>query len=242
MRWQKNKHPRRPVNLARFLYSGCLGLFLLLGLTACSSAGQNLVQAAPTSAPHPTDILSYTPPASPVPTAVQANAVVIPTTTATPAVTSLPIASASPTPIAFATSTAAAVTPTVTSRTGWKTYVSTKLQIAIDYPADWSVREDAANVTFVSPQGATIQLVPVETSGLSPEDWLNENLLPNTRCSTRTNEHGLTAQICFDTLAFTHTANFVISSSGTSRLLSLTTGKRDDVVIFAMVASLRLAS
>ena len=103
------------------------------------------------------------------------------------------------------------------------------------------MREDAANVIFGSPQGATIQLVPVETNGLSPEDWLNRDLLPNTRCSQRTNEHGLTVQICLDTLSFTRTANFVIGSSGATRFLTLMTiGKGSDAAIFnAMVASLR---
>ncbi len=106
------------------------------------------------------------------------------------------------------------------------------------------MREDANGVTFVSPQGATIQLAPVETNGLSPEDWLNREQLPNTRCSQRTNEHELAVQVCLDTLSFTRTANFVISSSGTTRLLTLMTiGKGGNAAIFnAMVASLRPTS
>jgi len=235
MKWQKNKHPRQPVNLARLTYSGWLCLFLLAALTACSSASPSSAQAAPPTVSIPTG----TPPTA----AATPSAISSPTVTSLPAATPPP--TASPPAVPF-TSTTPTVSATVTplSRTGWKTYVSTKLQIAIDYPPDWSVRENTANVTFVSPQGAMIQLVPVETSGLSPEGWLNRDLLPNTRCSQRTNEHGLTVQICLDTLSFTRTANFVIGSSGTTRLLTLMTiGKGSDAAIFnAMVDSLKPAS
>jgi hypothetical protein len=222
MRWQKNKHSGRPVNLARLSYSEWLCLFLLLGLTACSSASPSSAQAAP--------------PTSSAPSGAASNGAVTPPATSSPAATSSPTPFTSPAPTAPAT-------PNAASRTGWKTYVSTKLQITIDYPSDWSVREEAANVTFVSPQGTTIQLFPIQANGLSPEEWFNQSLIPNTRCSSRTNEHGLTVQICLDTLSFTHIANFVISSSGTTRFLSLTMGRRGDAAVFnAMVDSLRPAS
>jgi hypothetical protein len=134
----------------------------------------------------------------------------------------------------------AALVPTALSRAGWKAYANTQLHVALDYPAAWSVHEETTGITFSSPQGPTIQLARVDTGGLSPEDYMSENLLPNTRCSSPANEHGLTIQVCLDTLSLTRVATFIINSSGTPQLLSLVAGRRSDLAVFnTMVASLR---
>jgi hypothetical protein len=41
---------------------------------------------------------------------------------------------------------------------GWKTFVSATLPVTVDYPPDWSVREEATGVTFNSTRGATIHV------------------------------------------------------------------------------------
>ena len=125
----------------------------------------------------------------------------------------------------------------------WKTFVSATLPVTVDYPPDWSVREEATGVTFTSAQGATIHLMRIETGVLSAEDLWHEHWLPHTRCSARTNAYGVAAHVCFDTLAGSSTADFVVKASrGPARLLSLATPDRGDLAMFnAMLASVRPA-
>jgi hypothetical protein len=117
------------------------------------------------------------------------------------------------------------------------------LQVALDYPPDWSVREQAAGVSFTSPQGAEILLTPVETGGLSPEDYLTETQLPNTRCTSDTNAHGVAGRVCFDTISFSYTAFLILKPAGDAeRLLSLSTRSRESLQVFnTMIASARPA-
>ena len=125
----------------------------------------------------------------------------------------------------------------------WKTFVSATLPVTVDYPPDWSVREEATGVIFTSAQGATIHLMRIETGVLSAEDLWHEHWLPHTRCSARTNACGVAARVCFDTLAGSSTADFVVKTSrGPARLLSLATPGRGDFAMFnAMLASVRPA-
>ncbi len=142
---------------------------------------------------------------------------------AAPALSTNPSSKASPSP---------ATLPPV----GWKTFVSTNFRVAVDYPPDWSVNEERRGVTFRSEQGEVIQLTVIETGLLSPRDFLNENLLPNTRCSSRTNTAQITTRICFDTISRSYSADFVLKS----RLLSLSMPRRGDLQVFnGMVESLR---
>ena len=126
---------------------------------------------------------------------------------------------------------------------GWKTFVSATLSVTVDYPPDWSVREEATGVTFTSAQGATIHLDRIETGVLSAEDFLHEHWLPHTRCSARTNAYGIAARVCFDTLAGSYTADFVVKTPhGPAQLLSLAMPSRGDLAMFnAMLASVRPA-
>jgi len=141
-----------------------------------------------------------------------------------------------------------AITPTrssslspPTTDAGWETFVSDDLQVAVDYPPDWSVNESASGVTFTSPTGFSIQLAEVDTGDLSPEEFLGENQLPNTHCSTIENAYGVQALVCLDTLSRSYSAYFVVTpSQGAPRLLSLSMlGKSDNEVFDRMVGSLR---
>ena len=116
---------------------------------------------------------------------------------------------------------------------GWKTFVSATLSVTVDYPPDWSVREEATGVTFNSARGATIHLNRIETGVLSAEDFWHEHWLPHTRCSARTNAYSIAARVCFDTLAGSYTANFVVQTSQRpAQLLSLAMPSRGDLAIF----------
>ena len=126
---------------------------------------------------------------------------------------------------------------------GWKTFVSATLPVTMDYPPDWSVREEATGVTFTSAHGATMHLNRIETGVLSAEDFWQEHGLPHTRCSARTNMYGIAARVCFDTLAGSYTADFVVKTShGPAQLWSLAMPSRGDLAMFnAMLASVRPA-
>jgi len=126
---------------------------------------------------------------------------------------------------------------------GWKTFVSPTLPVTVDYPPDWSVREEATGVTFTSARGATIHLMRIETGVLSAEDFWHEHWLPHTRCSARTNAHDIVARVCFDTLASSYAADFVVKTShGPAQLLSLAMPSHGDLAMFnAMLASVRPA-
>jgi hypothetical protein len=123
-----------------------------------------------------------------------------------------------------------------------KTYVNSQWQVAVDYPPEWSVRDQVAGVVFTSPQGAQILLAAVDTGGLTPQDYLDETLLPNTRCTSGTNAHGVAVRACFDTISFSYTTFLILKPSGAGRLLSLSTGARASLEVFnTMTASARPA-
>jgi hypothetical protein len=130
---------------------------------------------------------------------------------------------------------------TIGQNLGWRTLTSPNLRIAIDYPPGWSVSEQEAGVTFLSPKGEIIWLTAVQTGGVSPQDFLIENELPNTRCSGKTNPFGVTVRICFDTISRNYIAYFILEQSADPvRLLALSTSSRMDLKVFdQMIASLR---
>ncbi|MEP7199366.1 MAG: hypothetical protein ABI874_06065 [Chloroflexota bacterium] len=98
-------------------------------------------------------------------------------------------------------------------------------------------------MAFTAPNGVVTNLTRVDTGGVEPNEFINETLLPNTRCLPSGNAHGLAVRMCTDTIAFAQIANIVVKSAdGATQLLALTTRSRGDVVIFrAMVESVRLA-
>ena len=218
-----------------------LGL-LLLTVCGCSGAvGEG--QAAPaTRTPGPVIIA---PSATGTSTASDAATVSnLPTIADATATIGLPTAtSAAATPASPALNRpTGAILPTPMLTTGWKTYANMSWQVALDYPVDWTIHESAAMVTWVSPGGALIQLTPVAT-GTAPSEAGND--LPNTRCTSQTNPHGITAHVCFDTLASSIIADFGVNPpGGGERWFTLVTNRRTgDLGVFAaMLASVRPAA
>jgi len=139
------------------------------------------------------------------------------------------------------TSTPTAVSPTFLPGTGWKTFVITNLQVAVDYPSDWLVSKQATGVSFISRSGTVIQLTKIDTGGLPPEEFLRDNQLPNTRCSTNANNYGIKVLSCLDTLTGSYSADFVmIHSQEGTQLLSITMLRKGDLQVFdRMVESIR---
>ena len=225
-----------------------LGILILIlpFIVGCSPATQQ-TPPTPTAAPQATATVISKPIATVLPTNIQSpspgNTRVSATAQVNQIPTSTPTRQVINTPSSPSATTIPTVAPAGTLFAGGKTFISSIWQVAVDYPPDWSVREDAAGVVFRSPQGAMILLASVETGGLSPEDFLSERQLPNTRCSSSTNAYGVTARVCFDTIASSYDASIVLkSAAGGARLLSWSTRTRlqSDLQVFnAMVASVR---
>lgn len=127
--------------------------------------------------------------------------------------------------------------PLPTPPADWKTYTSTSLNLALEYPSDWVVAETRDQIQFRSPQGLLIQLdalaTPAEPGNPAESD------LPNRLCETLTNAYGVTIQNCLDTIARARTAIFtLLSSDGKARefVISLR-GKGAPMTVFATVLS-----
>ncbi len=122
----------------------------------------------------------------------------------------------------------AGTTPTAPSVAGWKTLTYSGAKATMDYPGDWSVEENATGITLTSPPGAVIRLTPVDTGGLSPEEYLaNNNDMPNVRCTRMTNSHGVEIRTCFDTISASLIATFSVrSSSGEAPVFALSASRR----------------
>jgi len=121
---------------------------------------------------------------------------------------------------------------------GWTRYVSRALPVSLEYPSDWTLKEEDSAISFLSPKGGAILLEVDGPAERSPE----ESDLPNQRCSLRTNPHGVRARVCLDTLSMTWYAIFSLESrDGRSRQLTLATrGKGVAQVFDHMVDSLQL--
>ena len=128
---------------------------------------------------------------------------------------------------------------------GWQTYTHPDLQVALDYPAGWTFEEGPEGATFRPPDGTAIHLRILETAGEVPgEDDLGGNQLPNTRCSSGTNDYGVAFHTCFDTLSGSTTAFLSFElPQGSQIQLSLSMLRHGDREIFsAMVSSTRPAA
>jgi hypothetical protein len=113
--------------------------------------------------------------------------------------------------------------------------------ISIAYPTNWSATENNGEVTFTSPSGEVIHLDQFQASDLSPQEFLDQNQLPNTRCSSGKNPQGVQYRSCFDTIAFSRSAYLVISApQGSPKYFTLSTFARGDLDVFnAMLASIQ---
>jgi hypothetical protein len=168
--------------------------------------------------------------------------------TAAAAACSPSAAGAAPAQPQTAAPTSARLSPTAAAAAGasappaaWKPYTSPALQVALDYPADWQIKPDASGVTFSSNSGASIKLLQLPTGDLSPQAYLNQSDLPNTRCSQRSNPYGLSTRVCLDTLSFSTMAQMITGSGGNSRLVALVMGKNGDKAVFdAMLQTVRV--
>jgi hypothetical protein len=163
----------------------------------------------------------------------------------TPAVTNSPTSN-SQTAIPTGASGSRQLTPTSQppqSTAGWQQYTNGNMGITIAYPAGWLVTENDSDVTFTSPSGDVIHLDQIQANDLSPQDFLDQNQLPNTRCSSGKNPQGVQYRSCFDTIAFSTSAYLVIiAPQGSPKYFTLSTYARGDLDVFnSMLDSFKAA-
>jgi hypothetical protein len=117
---------------------------------------------------------------------------------------------------------------------GWQTFTSTAWGIAVDYPADWSVVEQADAITFNSPQGKKIGMQILTLEG---GNWVSKDQ----QCATLLNNHGVSIDTCFEEGTSTYSAKFGLpSGSGSPGQLLLFTNGRDALYTYLkMLDSLR---
>ena len=149
---------------------------------------------------------------------------------------------------AIPTGTFSSPQPTMTSQpsqstAGWQQFASAGMGISIAYPADWSAAENNGEVTFTSPSGDVIHLDQIQASDLSPQDFLDQNQLPNTRCTSGKTPQSVQYRSCFDTIAFSTSAYLVINPpQGSAKYFTLSTFARGDLDVFnAMLDSFKAA-
>jgi hypothetical protein len=135
-------------------------------------------------------------------------------------------------------------TPTLTGHTppatnGWQQYQNAGWGITVAYPMNWSVSENNGEVIFKAPAGGIIRLDQIQANNLSPQDFLNQDQLPNTRCRSGENPDGVQYRSCFDTIALSTTAYLVISPpQGPAQFFTLSTFERGNLDVFdSMLAS-----
>jgi hypothetical protein len=198
---------------------------LLLALAACSPPVPVSGTGATGTQPSPATVAS--------PTSLPA-----PSATPLPASTSAP--SLAPTGMASGATQTAGSAPMIPYHTatpvvaaGWIVYTNPDLQVSLSVPADWSIDSTSTGATFTPPQNGVPIVLAVSTSSPAAEP------LPNTRCTTIVNEHGVSIDRCFDTIAFAYDATFTING----HTLSLSTTQHGDINVYdAMLNSVQPAA
>ena len=127
------------------------------------------------------------------------------------------------------TATTAVATPTIIEIGAWKTYQNTQAGYSAEYPADWTVSEQAGNdgsiVTNFSPAsgaGITVIVQNGEFTGAGNSD------IPNTHCE-QVRVGGMAGMLCFDTINFA-TSTIVVANGKTFTIATL--GKRIEENIY----------
>ena len=105
---------------------------------------------------------------------------------------------------------------------GWQTYISSSLQVAVDYPADWSIKEDANGTTFTSPQGQAILLQGGDSH--STPDTSGQS------CATLVTSYGELANACSDTKTSRYSALF--TEVGSTAWIMLSTVSHENPAVY----------
>jgi hypothetical protein len=120
------------------------------------------------------------------------------------------------------------LTPVPLSLEGWQTFTSTTLGVTVKYPPEWSVSDGVDGFTFTSPNGAAIAFSLTEANNNS-----DEIMVGNRRCTSRTNDYDLMADVCVETISFSYSAKFTLTyADGSTKWLMMKTITRATTGVF----------
>ena len=203
--------------LIRLSYLWGFSLLLLLGLAACNVTNQSAAGTTPNASPAPPvqptrERVSTVAPAKPLASPIPPEPL-DPITAVTVAPTV-----AVPTPVSDVAATGA-----------WQTYRNDQAGYSVDYPADWTVSEQAGGdgslmTTFAPPGGGAGVTVLVQAG----EQYTDQSDILNTRCQ-QVVIGGLSGTRCFDTISFSTSTTLV--GEGKSYTIA-TSGKHMDTNIY----------
>ena len=125
-----------------------------------------------------------------------------------------------------------------------RVFTSNRLGLSVDYPADWTVQEGDPSepVVFRSKAGETIRLGPMRSD--NPREPAPGRRGARQACTTNANPHGLTVNVCVDTIQRTRRAEIGVplTRGGERRVVLTWSGPADAsaAAFDAMVASARV--
>jgi hypothetical protein len=190
----------RPVWASSIQVSKAIGSLLLKRVVAVVrllSFGLLMLAGACTAAPSASATPTITPTtATSTPVAAATLPQAVPTH---PPVTRIIVRQATPLPTMVALFVNPTPAATQAARIGWRTFVHPGLHLAVNYPPEWTVRFQDNAATFTSPEGITIDLMPIDPRLAGPNEELAS---PNTRCTNSTNPYGIDVRTCRATIGF----------------------------------------
>jgi len=129
-----------------------------------------------------------------------------------------------------------APTPLLNLPRGWLSFTSPSLGVSLEYPADWSVDQQANGIAFRSPQGLTIFL---QLDRVNNDQMIDKNQ----DCTSLINNYGLSSEVCVDASSSTYSASFdLIPSDGTAQRIVLSTMDKEALDVYrGMLNSLRFS-
>ncbi len=211
------------MRISRFRLPGLKGLYLsgvVVALLLVSSACKANSQAEVTNVPGGVALAG-----APNPTSTEAS----PTSVPVPSVTAHSTATSIPTPVMPSDTPAPtdSPAPVQSSASAWKTWQSAQGGYQVEYPANWTVQEQASpqgrvTTTFLPP-GQQVGVTIVVTPGAEEPP---NNDIPNRRCRPITID-SIRGTQCFDTISFS--SSVTLQSQGRTFMIGIGKFLKEDV-------------
>jgi predicted Zn-dependent protease len=119
-----------------------------------------------------------------------------------------------------------------------KTFTSTRLGVALDYPDGWAVEDDGEEVTFRAANGRTIVLAPAATDNRSEPAPGRRTATPPP-CTTTTNAHAVVVTVCVERSAARRALLVVKRRDGSQSRLAIRAVDPDVQALEAILSSAR---
>ncbi len=118
--------------------------------------------------------------------------------------------------------------PTPALPEGWEEFSSAALHIAVNYPSNWSVEEQANEIRFRSPSGAVILFQVHTPSDITPG---------NPQCTTLITDYGQAANLCGGEGMYSAEFNLQLKD-GSSEALTISTTSDEALEVYKQMINL----